>query len=389
MGCHQAEPPNHLPHEICMNSSLQFQLYDQCCDGLSGLAATYPNADTAAVRSRIRHELKAMSQAGVLSQVATLAKVVQFAKEEGVPISLWGRPTSSAVLFAIGLNPIDPVENKLTYEAWHTNPNQNPFKLPGGLATTFAGRDKLREFFQDENAEPLESWIMVCLKLEAQAILADMIGPDQLECILADGLDIIAQAHRPIPREVLSHMTLFKQMPYAEELANANLRVDDIAALYALARKKPIAAGLLDKFIQSKINRGSAADCPPDPLDLFKRTPEIPIFQEDVAMILNQRTGIDLGTACRIIRSIANSAQLDRRLEASTINELASAYPNNEPELRSILTTVTKLAPFLASKSLSYDTAQATIRTAVIENKFSSEWKAARATANWIHLGAN
>ena len=86
------------------------------CEALeAGKTVFYPDA-TAEVDARLRHELEIADQLGLSGYLLVFKEIVDWSQSQGILVSMRGSAPASAMLYCMGLCPIDPLEHNLLFE---------------------------------------------------------------------------------------------------------------------------------------------------------------------------------------------------------------------------------------------------------------------------------
>lgn len=81
----------------------------------AGKALFYPNA-TLEVEQRLAHELTIVRQLNLAGYLLVFKEIVDWSHQQGILVSIRGSAPASALLYCLGLCPIDPVEHGLLFE---------------------------------------------------------------------------------------------------------------------------------------------------------------------------------------------------------------------------------------------------------------------------------
>lgn len=81
----------------------------------AGKTVFYPDA-TAEVDARLRHELEIADQLGLSGYLLVFKEIVDWSQSQGILVSMRGSAPASAMLYCMGLCPIDPLEHNLLFE---------------------------------------------------------------------------------------------------------------------------------------------------------------------------------------------------------------------------------------------------------------------------------
>ncbi|MDQ3702273.1 MAG: PHP domain-containing protein, partial [Chloroflexota bacterium] len=81
----------------------------------AGKGIFYPNA-SAVVQERLDHELAIVNQLGLAGYLLVFKEIVDWSQRQGIICSIRGSAPASALLYCLGLCPIDPVEHGLLFE---------------------------------------------------------------------------------------------------------------------------------------------------------------------------------------------------------------------------------------------------------------------------------